>query len=263
MADVDRRPLAAVTGASSGIGLELARQFGEHGFDLVVCAAGERIEEAAAELRATGAEVTPVRADLSSSTGVEELVSRIESMGRPLDAAALNAGVGAGGAFIDTDLQDHLDLVSLNVTGLVHLTWRLLPAMVSRGEGRVLFTSSIAAEMPAPYQATYGASKAFVQSFAIAIRNEVKDSGVTVTSLMPGPTDTEFFERADLEDSRAGQSKKDDPAKVAKDGFEALMAGKDHVVAGSVKNKVMTKASDLIPEKASAAVHGAMNNSPE
>jgi short-subunit dehydrogenase len=263
MADVERRPLAAVTGASSGIGLELARQFGEHGFDLVVCAAGERIEQAAAELRTTGATVTAVRADLSSWDGVEDLVDRIESMGQPLDALAVNAGVGAGGAFIDTDLQDHLDLISLNVTGLVHLTWRLLPAMVSRGEGRVLFTSSIAAEMPAPYQSTYGASKAFVQSFAIAVRNEVKDSGVTVTSLMPGPTDTEFFERADLEDSRAGRSKKDDPAKVAKDGFEALMAGKDHVVAGSVKNKVMTTASDLIPEKASAAVHGAMNKSPE
>lgn len=259
MADADRRPLAMVTGASSGIGLELARQFGEHGFDLVVCSAGERIERAATELRTTGAEVTPVRADLSSHAGVEELVAAVEGMGRPLAAAAINAGVGAGGAFVETDLQDHLDLISLNVTGLVHLTWRLLPAMIARGEGRMLFTSSIASEMPAPYQATYGASKAFVQSFAIAIRNEVKDAGVTVTSLMPGPTDTEFFERADMEESRAAQGKKDDPAKVAKDGYEALMAGKDHVVAGSVVNKIMSTASDVIPEKASAAMHGRMN----
>lgn len=263
MAQADGRPLAMVTGASSGIGYELARQFAEHGFDLVVCSAGERIERAAAELRAMGAEVTPVRADLSSSAGVEELVAAVEAMRRPLDAAAINAGIGAAGPFVETDLQDHLDLISLNVTGLVHLTWRLLPAMIARGEGRMLFTSSIAAEMPAPYQATYGASKAFVQSFAIAIRNEVKDAGVTVTSLMPGPTDTEFFERADIEESRAAQGKKDDPAKVAKDGYDALMAGKDHVVAGSVKNKVMTKASDVIPEKASAAIHGRMNQPKE
>jgi short-subunit dehydrogenase len=127
--------------------------------------------------------------------------------------------------------------------------------MTARNEGRILFTSSIAADMPAPFEAVYGASKAFVQSFAEAIRNELKDTKITVTALQPGATDTNFFRRADMEDTKVGAGKKDDPADVAREGFEALMAGKDHIVAGSMKNKVQDTLAKLSPEKAAAQMH--------
>jgi short-subunit dehydrogenase len=251
--------LAVVTGASSGIGLELARQFAEHGFDLVVATKNERIERAAAELRSPTTEVVAVRADLATAAGVEELARRVHDTGRPVEALAVNAGVGVSGRFSETDLQAHLALIGLNVTGAVHLTGLLLPAMVARGRGRVLFTSSIAAAMPGPYESTYAASKAFLYSFAQAIRNETKGTGVTVTALMPGPTDTDFFVRAGMEDTKLGQAKKDDPADVARAGFEALMAGKDHVVAGSARNKVQVAVAKALPDTLVASMHAAMS----
>ncbi|MBV9950755.1 MAG: SDR family NAD(P)-dependent oxidoreductase [Acidimicrobiia bacterium] len=258
-----QRALAAVTGASSGIGLELARQFAEHGFDLIVAAEGDDIQTAAAELRAEGTEVAAVRADLATREGVDALVGAIQQADHPLDALALNAGVGVSGPFWETALDEHLGLIELNVAGAVHLARQLLPAMVERGEGRLLFTSSIAATMPGPYMSTYNASKAFLLSFAQAIRQELKDTGVTVTALMPGPTDTEFFERADMEDTKLGQSKKDDPVEVAREGFEALMAGDDHVVAGSFKNKVQAGMAKVLPERATAAAHAPMSRPQE
>lgn len=140
---------------------------------------------------------------------------------------------------------------------------RLLPAMVQRGQGRLLFTSSVASTMPGPYYATYAASKSLVQSFTEAIRHELKDSGVTITALLPGPTDTNFFARADMENTPAGEGKKDDPAEVAADGFEALMAGKDHVVAESLKNKVQVAGSGLLPDTAKAAIHAKLTEPQE
>jgi len=176
-----------------------------------------------------------------------------------VDAIALNAGLGEGGDFTtQTDLRQELNIIEVNVTSTVHLAKRVLPDMVSRGDGKVLFTSSIASTMPGAFQAVYNASKSFVQSFAEAIRNEVKDTGVTVTSLMPGPTDTNFFERAHLEDTKLGQGRKDDPAKVAEQGFDALMKGDDHVVAGSLMNKVQAVAAKLIPDTAKAEMHRKM-----
>jgi short-subunit dehydrogenase len=250
--------LALVTGASSGIGLELARQFASNGFDLIITAEDDELAAAEAGLAGTGASVRAVKADLSTYDGVERLWAAVAEGGRPLDAAALNAGVGVNGDFTrDIPLEDDLRLIDLNVTAVVHLAKRLLPQMVERGAGRVLITSSVAATMPGPYYATYAASKAFLQSFAQAIRYELKDTGVTVTALQPGPTDTEFFERAGLEDTMVGESKKDDPAEVAKDGFEALMAGKDHVIAGSAKNRAQAAGGKVLPEKAAAAVHAA------
>lgn len=175
---------------------------------------------------------------------------------KPDDIPAFNAGVGVGGDFArGTDLRDELTLIALNVVSPVHLAKRALPDMVGRGRGRVLFTSSIAATMPAPFEAVYGASKAFLLSFAEALRNELKDTGVTVTALMPGPTDTNFFHRAGMDDTKAGAGKKDDPAEVARQGFEALMAGKDHVVAGSLKTKLMGAANEALPETAKAEAH--------
>jgi short-subunit dehydrogenase len=247
-------PLALVTGASSGIGRALARQFVAHGYDVVVAAEDDELDEAAAELRSSGRQVTPVRADLSTPEGVTALYLAATQGGRPVEAVALNAGIGVGGPFAETDLEDDLRLVDLNVRSTVHLAKLVVRDMVARGSGRLLVTSSIAAKAPGPYHATYAASKAFVHSFAEGIRVELEDSGVTVTSLMPGPTETEFFERAEMEDTKIGASdKKDSADEVAKDGFEALMKGKDHVVAGSFSNKVQAGVASVTPDSAVAS----------
>lgn len=250
-------PLAVVTGASSGIGFELAKQFAEHGYDLVVAAEDAELQPAAEQLAGLGATVKAVTVDLSTAEGVEELAGQLQADGRPVDALALNAGIGAGGDFAtQTELDQELELIDLNVRSTVHLAKRVLPGMVERGAGKVLFTSSIASTFPGPYHAVYNASKSFVQSFAEAIREEVKDAGVTVTSLMPGPTETEFFERANLENTKLGEtSMKDDAATVAKQGFEGLMAGKQQVVAGNLMNKVQARAGRLVPDALKAKGH--------
>jgi short-subunit dehydrogenase len=258
------RPLVLVTGASTGIGLELARVFADNGFDLILTAEGDELAAAEASLAGNGAEVRTVRADLSTYDGVERLWSAVAADGRPLDAVALNAGIGVNGDFTrDIPLEDDLQLIAVNVNAVVHLAKRVLPGMVERGAGRVLITSSVAATMPGPYYATYAASKAFLQSFAQAIRFELKDTGVTVTALQPGPTDTDFFERAGMEDTKVAEADKDDPAEVARDGFEALMAGKDHVIAGSGKNKAQVAGAKLLPEKATAGLHAAQTRPSE
>lgn len=191
------RPLAVVTGASSGIGYELALQFAQNGFDLLVTATGSSINQVAQDFEALGAKVETIQADLATYDGVEALYSQIKATGRPVEAIAINAGVGVGGEFAqETDLKDELNLINLNVVSSVHLAKRVVKDMVERGQGRILFTSSIAAIMPGPFEAVYAASKAFIHSFAEAIRNELKEKGVSVTSLMPGPTDTNFFHRA-------------------------------------------------------------------
>ena len=251
------RPLAVVTGASSGIGLELARQFAQHDFDLLIAAEDADIERAAEDLRSSGGQVEAAQVDLATAEGVDELYRQIKSLGRPVDAIALNAGVGVNGPFIDTDLDDHIRLINLNITGVVRLSHYVLRDMVSRGEGRVLYTASIAADMPGAYSATYNASKAFDLLFAQALREEFKDTGVTVTALQPGPTDTEFFDRsgATAQQTKVAMGKKDDPADVAKDGFEALMAGKDHVVAGSFMNWIQDAMAQVLPETTKAKLH--------
>jgi short-subunit dehydrogenase len=249
------RPLAVVTGASSGIGLELAREFARHGYDLLIAAEDARLDAAADAIRAEGSAVESVQVDLATREGVDELVTRIRAQGRPVDAIAINAGIGVGGPFVETDLEAELRLVALNVTGVVQLSKHIVRDMVSAGRGRILYTSSIAGDMPAPYLAVYGASKAFDLSFAEALRHEMKDTGVTITVLQPGPTDTDFFRRADMEDTKVATARKDDPAEVARQGFEALMAGKDHVVAGSFKNRVQDALAQVLPEPAKAAAH--------
>jgi short-subunit dehydrogenase len=254
----DPNPLAVVTGASSGIGLSLARQFLDHGFDVVVAAEDDGIHAAAAELAGSGRSVDPVQADLSTPEGVEGLAAHVADLGRPVEAAAINAGVGVGGRFVDTELEDDLRLVDLNVRSTVHLTKLLVRPMVQRGQGRVLVTASIAATAPGPFHATYAASKAFVHSFAEGIRYELKDTGVSVTSLMPGPTDTDFFDRADMNDTKVGQGSKDDPDEVAKDGFDALMSGRASVVAGSFSNRVQAEVSTHLPDTVAAAAQSRM-----
>jgi len=215
------RPLAVVTGASNGIGYELAKQFAQNGFDLLVTSTGEKINHVAQDFQQLGANVETFETDLTTYDGVEALYSKIQATGRPVDAIAINAGVGVGGEFArETDLQDELNMINLNVVSTVHLAKRVVKDMVQRGQGRILFTSSIAAIMPGPFEAVYAATKAFIQHFAEAIRNELKDTGVTVTALQPGPTDTNFFHRADMDDTKAGASPKDDPAVVANKGLK-------------------------------------------
>jgi len=255
MTDHNEIPFAVVTGASSGIGYELARQFAEHGFDLLVTAETERIDEAAQRLQTLGAQVDTVRADLATYEGVETLYERIRATGRPIDAIAINAGVGVGGPFIENDLDAELNLIALNVTSVVHLAKRVVKDMVARDEGRILFTASIAAEGPAPFEAVYAASKAFVQSFSEALRNELKNTNVVVTALQPGATETNFFHRAGMEDTKVGAVRKSDPAAVAREGFEALMAGKDHVVSAMLKEKAMVAAGKVSPETLKAEQH--------
>ena len=254
MSQPTARRLALVTGASSGIGLELAKQFAEHGFDLIVAAEDVELDDATEELRGLGVAVAPVSADLTMREDVERLAAAVLGSGRPLDAAALNAGVGVGGPFVETDLDAELRIVELNCASTVHLAKRVVQHMVARGEGRILFTSSVASQAPQPFQAVYGASKAFVQSFALALREELKDTGVSVTALLPGPTETEFFERAGLEDTKLGAADKDDPALVARQGFEGMMKGEASVFGGSLTSKAMGRLSSLTPDSLAAKV---------
>jgi short-subunit dehydrogenase len=254
-ATIESRPLALITGASSGIGRELAIIFAEEGYDLIIAAEDAELAAAGAELERQGVAVTSVRTDLATFEGVENLLSVLGDMGRPIDAAALNAGIGLGGDFAHQDRDAALRLVHVNVVSTVHLSKYLVSEMAAKGSGKVLFTSSIAAMSPGPYQALYNASKSFIQSFAEAIKDELRDSGVSVTALQPGPTDTEFFERAGLEDTKLGSGKKDDPAKVARQGFDALMAGEAKVIAGGLKSKVQGEAMKVMPDKVKAAMH--------
>jgi short-subunit dehydrogenase len=223
--------------------------------NLIIAAEDDELNDVTIQLKAVTA-VEAVQTDLSTSDRVETLCKAIERNGRPLAAVALNAGIGLGGSFVEQPLHDALQLVNLNVVSTVHLAKRVLPGMAARGEGKVLFTSSIASMSPGPYHALYNASKSFVQSFAEAVGNELRDTGVTVTALMPGPTDTEFFDRAELTDTKLGASdSKDDPADVARTGFEAMMAGKTKVVAGGLATKAQGIAMRALPDKAKAAMH--------
>jgi short-subunit dehydrogenase len=252
------RPLAAVTGASSGIGREIALELARRGFDLVIAAEDDELAAAGVAVKGQGATVVEVRCDLRRPDGVEALDAALRADGRALDVLALNAGVGRGGPFVETDLADELSIVDLNITSTLRLAKQVLPRMVERGHGRVLVTSSIASEMPGSFQAVYNASKSFLQSFTEALQNELKDTGVTLTSLMPGPTDTEFFERADMMDTQVGQADKDDPGTVARQGVDALLAGKARVTGGGLKTRVQDLASKVLPDKVKAAMHRGM-----
>ena len=252
--------LALVTGASSGIGKELAMELAKRGYDLVVASAGERLAPAAEDFRSHGHRVIEATVDLATTDGVEELWRQVEALGQPLDVACINAGVGLGGLFWETDLEKELNMVNLNCASTVHLAKYVVRQMVERGEGRILFTSSIAGEMVAPREAVYAATKAFVLSLAHSLRFELKDTGVTVTALQPGPTDTDFFHRAEMDDTKVGSEgkKESDPADVARQGIDALFDGKDHVYAASLKTKIEGKLANAIPGAAKAAMHEKM-----
>ncbi len=249
------RQLAVVTGASSGIGFELARCCAEHGFDLVIAADEAKINEAAAELRKVGTAVDGIEVDLSTTEGVAKLYDAIK--GRPVDALLANAGRGLGKGFLDQDFDRVMHVVNTNITGTLALIQKIGRDMRGRGNGRILITGSIAGFVPGAYQAVYNGSKAFLDSFSFALRAELKDSGVTVTCLMPGATETEFFERADMLDTKVGQAKKDDPADVAKTGFVSMMNGEGDVVSGW-HNKLLSAIANITPASLLAEQHRKM-----
>jgi short-subunit dehydrogenase len=244
--------LAIVTGASTGIGYELARCCAEDGFDLLIAADEPEIHQAADDFRQLGVQVEAIEADLSTTEGVDNLYAAAN--GRTVDALLANAGLGLGGAFLDQDFAEVRHVIDTNITGTIYLAQKVGSDMRSRGEGRILFTGSIAGFTPGSFSATYNGTKAFIDSFSFALRNELKDTGVTVTCLMPGATETEFFERADMMDTKIGQSKKDDPVDVAKAGYDAMMSGEGDVVTG-LKNKVMSAAALLTPSETLAEQH--------
>jgi uncharacterized protein len=248
------RRLAMVTGASTGIGYELAILCAKDGFDLIVVADEPEIEEAAKQFQNYGVEVTAVQADLATREGVDKFYDAAK--GRQVEALLANAGHGLGGVFLDQDFDDVKHVIDTNVTGTVYLIQKVGRDMRSRGQGRILITGSIAGFTPGTYNAVYNASKAFIDSFSFALRAELKaeNSNVTVTCLMPGATETEFFERAGMEDTKIGQEKKDDPVDVAQVGYEAMMNGEGDVVSG-FKNKVMSTVASVTPSGVLAEQH--------
>jgi short-subunit dehydrogenase len=243
---------AIVTGASTGIGLELARRCAEQGFDLLIAADEPEIENAAASLRGTGRQVGAVQADLSTTEGVDKLYAA--AGGRPVDALLANAGRGLGHAFLDQDFAKVRAVIDTNITGTIYLIHKIGNDMRQRNSGKILITGSIAGFTPGSFQAVYNGTKAFLNSFSFALREELRGTRITVTCLMPGATATEFFERAEMMDTNVGTGKKDDAADVAKAGFDAMMRGDGDVVTG-FKNKVQSAIANITPAEALAKQH--------
>lgn len=248
--------LALVTGASSGIGKAIARRLASEGFEVIVAAEDSAgLQRACSEM---GGNVRAVTADLRREDEVDRLWRTMEDGGRPLSVLVANAGTGVGGAFLDTDLQKELDAVDVNVRSVVQLVKHAARHMVRQGAGRILITGSIAGEMPGAFQAVYNGTKAFLNSFSEAIREEMKDSGVSVTVLLPGATDTNFFHRAGMDDTKVGQSKKAAAGKVANDGVDAMLDGDDEVISGFM-NKVMVAVARVVPDRVTAHIHRGMS----
>jgi short-subunit dehydrogenase len=245
------RKLAVVTGASSGIGLEIAKLAAEDGYDLIV-AADTPFVEAAPALKDLGAVVQELETDLATKDGVDQLLQLVG--GRPVDVLVANAGHGLGHGFLDQSPDEWQHVINTDITGTLLLVQPIVRQMVERGEGRVLITGSIAGHLAGSFQAVYNGSKAFIDSFAAALGNEIKDSGVTVTCLKPGATETNFFHRAELDDTKVGQASKDDPADVAKTGWQAMKAGEAAAIHG-LKNKMQVAASGVMTDAMTAEMH--------
>jgi short-subunit dehydrogenase len=248
---------AVITGGSTGIGLELARCCVREGFDVLIAADDEsEVERAATELRVEGGgHVETVQADLSTIEGVDKLYNAVK--GRPVDVLMANAGRGLGRAFLDQDFDRARKVIDTNITGTVHLIHKVGNDMRQRNSGRILITGSIAGFTPGSFQAVYNASKSFLNSFSFALREELRDTKVTVTCLMPGATETEFFKRADMMDTKVGTEEKDDAADVARAGFEAMMRGEGDIVTG-MKNKIQSSVANVTPAGALARQHRKM-----
>jgi short-subunit dehydrogenase len=252
-----QQKLAVVTGASSGIGFELAKLAIADGFDLIIAADETDIHDAAEQLRANEGKVVSLVADLSGADGVEELCGAIAEAGRPVDVLFANAGRGLGHGFLDQDDAEWLRVIDTNILGTLQLIKKIGRDMRDRGQGRILITGSIAGFMPGTFQAVYNGTKAFIDSFSFALREELRDTGVTITCLMPGATETRFFERAGLLDTKIGQDEKDDPADVAKAGYQAMLDGEGDVANGW-KNKIQSSIANVTPAAVLAQQHRKM-----
>ena len=248
------KPLAVVTGASSGIGYNLAQLAALNGFDLVVAADEGRIRQAARDFARLGANVRAVEADLSNEQGVDALYAAAKELKRPVGALFANAGRTLGGRFIDQDWREAESVLDINVVGTVYLLHKFGRDMRERGQGRILITGSVEGFIPGAGQAVYNASKAFIYSFSIALAHELKGSGVTVTCLLPGATDTEIFARGRVQDTLLGKAPKSDPLAVAITGFDAMMRGDESVVHG-LSNKIITAVSRVTPPGLATALH--------
>ena len=253
--------LALVTGASNGIGYHLALELAKEGYDLVV--AGKEADLTAkvqADVQALGVQVTPYVGDLSKFDSCMALWHTVEAAGRPLDVACLNAGLGVGGNFVETPLEQELEIIGVNCAATVHLAKHVVKQMAGVGSGRILFTASIVSEMIGPGEAVYAASKAFVFHLAKSLRYELKDTGVSVTALQPGPTDTNFFNAAGIGDTKVGTEgkKSNQPDEVARQGLKALFAGDEHVYGSSITTKVEGALMGLVPESVQASMHESM-----
>ena len=246
----DQKKYALVTGATSGIGKEIARLLVKDQYNLVIVARNQdELNNTANELKLeSGVEVRTLAKDLFNRDAVFEVYNEVKSQGFEIDVLVNDAAQGQYGLFIDNDLNRELDIIQLNISSVVILTKLFLKDMVARGAGKILNVASIAGKVPGPYQAVYHGTKAFVHSFSESIRSELKDTGVTITSLLPGPTATDFFNKAEMNDSKIVQEgSMADPTDVAKDGYEALMAGTDMVVSG-FKNKVQVAMNNITPD---------------
>ena len=247
------RKLAIVSGASSGIGLEIAKLAAQAGYDLIV-AADTPFVEAGPALKDLGVDVREVEGDLATEQGVEQLLSVVGN--REVDVLVANAGHGLGHGFLDQSPDEWRHIIDTNITGTLLLVQPIARRMVERGEGRILITGSIAGHLAGTFQAVYNGSKAFIDSFSAALNEEIKESGVTVTCLKPGATETEFFHRAELDDTKVGQAKKDDPADVAAVGWKAMLKGEPAVIYG-LKNKMQVAAAGLMSDATTAKLHRA------
>ncbi|GAB4044269.1 SDR family NAD(P)-dependent oxidoreductase [Spirosoma jeollabukense] len=250
----NQRPYALITGATSGIGYELAKLFANDQYNLVIVARDQtELDNTAAELMKSSIDVLTIAKDLSQRQAPFDVYQDVKAKGISIDVLVNDAGQGQYGLFVDTDINRELDIIQLNVGAYVVLTKLFLQDMVARNAGKILNVASIASQLPGPWQAVYHATKAFVLSFTEAVRAEVSDYNITITALQPGPTDTDFFRKAQMENSKmVHENSLSDPADVAKDGYDALMAGDDKVVSG-LKNKLQVAMSNLMPDSMAAA----------
>jgi short-subunit dehydrogenase len=251
----DHRPLAFVTGASSGIGYALAEQLAQHGYDVAISGSSERVHESAARLRELGGDAWAHQADAGTYDGVEAFWRFIEALGRPVEVAVLN-GMATAGSFADTALDDHLKVLAINVTGTTQMAKRVVDHMVAQGSGRILVVSSLSATTPTPYEGVYGGTKAFGYSLAETLREELREHGISVTALLPGATDSDFHSNAGMgEGTPIGRLKKFPTQEVARIGYEGLMAGDDMVLGAGDDLRAVLEANRTAPEPVKAAAH--------
>jgi short-subunit dehydrogenase len=243
-----------ITGGTSGIGYELAKIFATNGHNLILVSRDEAdLTITRNELLGLGVDVLIISKDLFDRQSPFDLYNEVCEKGYDVDILVNNAGQGQYGEFSETNIYRELSIIQLNISSLVVLTKLFLQDMLKKGRGRILNLSSVDSKAPGPLNSVYHATKAFVQSFTQAIATEVKDKGITVTALLPGATDTDFFNKADMQQSKMVKDGKLEEAKaVAKEGYDALMRGDQMIVSGGLKNKMKIAMSNVLSDKAAA-----------